>query len=379
MDGINIINVHIVNVMREIRKRLTSARAVQWRRRLIGLTTTVLVLELLATGSVAAGPTFVGATTVAAASSHRLHLPFVVVGATSTAPVTAPVPATTASSRRPYAANSPWNTPIGPNPAYDPQSARYLSALAGSFGSDPTQYTYPVYEIASNTPLRTIKLSGTFSNVTDNGTGLTNLKAPALQIPIPAGARPARGGDAQFIIWNRETGDEWGFWKVIVNADGTYAATNGYHYNTNWSGVPPKGFISRGAGVPYLTGLIRPWEIAQGRIDHAIAFAYDYPTPEYVYPATKSDGSGSYPDMPEGTRLQLDPSLTNADFDRWGLSPTGKIIARALQEYGMIIIDKSGHPKIYAEYEATADWNGTLSASTISKIPYAAFHVIKIQ
>ena len=52
--------------------------------------------------------------------------------------------------------------------------------------------------------------------------------------------------------------------------------------------------------MPYLTGLIRPWEIAQGHIDHAIAFTYNYPTAAYVYPATKSDSRGSFPDMPEG-------------------------------------------------------------------------------
>src|SRR3954452_14353082 len=96
----------------------------------------------------------------------------------------------------------------------------------------------------------------------------------ALQIPIPAGAQVAEGGDSQIIIWivRRATS---GGWKAAPNADGTWTVTNGYYYNTQLNGVPLSGFGSRGAGAPYLTGLIRRCEIAHGHIEHAIAFAYD--------------------------------------------------------------------------------------------------------
>lgn len=198
-------------------------------------------------------------------------------------------------------------------------------------------------------------------------------------VPIPNGVSPAAGGDAQIVFWNQQTGDEWGFNSVVVNSDGSLNVKNGYHYNTNWDGSPPDTFGSRGAGVPYLTGLIRPCEIAQGHIDHAIAFAYDYPTNQFIYPATKSDGSGSYPpDMPEGARLQLNPALTDTQIQGWGCIGSCLIIAKALQKYGMIIIDKSGHPKIYAEYEGTAHWNGVVRASTPGTIPYNQFRVLKI-
>jgi hypothetical protein len=296
--------------------------------------------------------------------------------ATVAAPTATPAPTTSSTGcQRPYANNSPWNIKIGTSPTYAATSTYNITALGGTFGSDPTQYTMPVYEVSSSTPLRTVNFSGTFSNVTNNGTTLTNLKG-SVQVPIPAGAAPAAGSDSQIVIWNRQTGDEWGFWKAMPNSDGTWSATNGYHYNTQWSGVPPTHFASRGAGVPYLTGLIRPCEIAQGRINHAIAFAYDYHTSQFVYPATKSDGSGSGPDMPEGARLQLDPNLGDAQIQAWGCKGSCLIIAHALQEYGMIIIDKSGHPKIYAEYDGTAHWNGVVTAKTVSTIPYSAFKVL---
>ena len=279
--------------------------------------------------------------------------------------------------RRPYSDDSPWNLKIGPNPVYDIHSKTFVSHLNGVFGSDATQFTFPVYEVTENTTLNTVKLSGTFSNVTDEGTRVIRKKRINVRIPIPRNVTPAKGTDAQIIIWNPKTGDEWGFWRVKKFGN-SWKAVNGYHYNTKWSGVPPIGFLSRGAGVPYLAGLIRPWEIEQGHIDHAIAFGLNYPNMLSVYPATKSDGESILRGLPMGARLQLEPSLTDRDFDRWGLDRTGKIIARALQEYGMIVVDGSGHPKIYAEYQGTAKWNGILHKNTVRKIPFNAFRVLSL-
>jgi len=43
----------------------------------------------------------------------------------------------------------------------------------------------------------------------------------------------------------------------------------------------------------------------------------------------------------------------------------------------MIVIDVAGHPKVYAEYEGTAHWNGVIANKTVSKIPYSAFKVLQ--
>ncbi len=284
-----------------------------------------------------------------------------------------PIRAQTSSCTPPYAATSPWNQKIPANAQIDAKNAQYVSTLSGIFGSDPTQFTMPVYRVSSSTPLKTITVSGVYSNVTNNGTTLTKTNG-AISVPVPSGAKQAAGSDSQIILWNQQTGDEWGFWKASINADGSGIATNGYHYNTNWSGVPPSGFGSRGAGVPYLTGLIMPCEITQGHIDHAIAFAYQNVSSTFVYPATKSDGSGS--GFPEGTRLQLDPSISTATIQGWGCTGACLTIAKALQQYGMITIDFAGHPKIYAEYEGTAKWNGVINANTVKMIPYSAFKVL---
>lgn len=282
---------------------------------------------------------------------------------------------------RPYSTASPWNTPIDAHPVYHRRSAEFVARIRGPLTSDPTQYSYPVYPVAADTPLQTVRVSGVFSNVSDER-ALTVQRAGTVRLPIPDGATAAAGSDAQMILVNRATGDEWGAWR-LRRTGGGWKITNGYHYNIRWSGVPPrapngKPFGSRGAGVPYFAGLVRPCELARGRIDHALAFAYRAPAPSHVYPATKSDGVGIEGlDVPEGTRLQLDSTLSVAQIKAYGCEGPCLTIARALQEYGMFTIDNSGRSKIMLEYETTARWNGFVDAKTVSPIPVSAFKVIK--
>ena len=322
------------------------------------------------------------------------RLPFSLGQVTTTALPSDASASTTAAinCERPYSDDSPWNAKLGPQPRYHPRSQQLITALEGHFGSNPNTYTYPVYTVTNATPVQTFFFSGIFSNVTEDGTKLELRKGGGrVEVPIPLGALPSRGGDAQIIIINTETGDEWAFWQARPLGRAAWQAVNGYHYNIRWSGVPPAGFASRGAKVPYLAGLIRKCEIERGYIDHAIAFAYDYPCsrqtcaqqgfPYFVYPARGSDGKGTYRyDFPEGTRLQLDPNASEQDLQRWcGSDRACRIIVKALQEYGMITIDNSGHPKIYPEYSGTAQWGTLLTDKTPSRIPYSAFRVLDFE
>ena len=280
-----------------------------------------------------------------------------------------------APPRRPYTDDSPWNLPIGRNPVYDRHSEELVASLSGAFGCDPTQYAYTVYDAAAPVP---VQLSGVYSDVTDEGTRLAIRKRLAVMAPLPPSAVASSGRDAQIVVVDPASGDEWGFWRFARSPEGVLTARNGYHYNIRWCGVPPIGFNSRGAGVPYLAGLVRPAEIRRARIEHALAFGCVRPSALFVFPATKSDGTGAFPALPEGARLQLDPALTDRDFDEWGLDGTGKTIARALQEYGMVLVDGSGHTKIYVEDDHTARWGDLLHADTVKPIPYSAFRVLSL-
>jgi hypothetical protein len=304
---------------------------------------------------------------------------------TAAPPVAAPALGLNA---RPYGAGSAWNTPIAGGAVADPNSAQMIAGLGqhngGSITSDPEQYTFPVYFADAATPRYEVPCRVyRCTLVSAAGTSSTDVLHG---VPIPAGARPSAGSDAQMIIIDPSTGTEWDVWQASFDGAG-WSVSNGSVYNIYWDGMPSR-YGSRGAGVPYYAGLVRPWEIAVGRIDHALAFGYPAAASgRCVWPASKTDGStGGDSAIPEGARLQLDPNLTDADFAAMGLDRTGHIIARALQQYGMILIDVSGRPKIYAENLVVnpaagfswADPAIALSSTTISAIPHTAFRVLDL-
>jgi len=302
------------------------------------------------------------------------------VGVDRATPVEAPVTAAR-SCRRPYKASSPWNTPIAASAKYAPRTKAHVARLGDVLTSDPTQYTYPVYKVGPRTKRQVVQVNGVFSNVTSGGRRLRLERRGTVRLPIPPGARAAAGSDSQIVLVDSTTGDEWGAWQLAREGSG-WSIENGYHYNVRWSGVAPRdpsgvAFGSRGAGVPYYAGLVRRCEIERGRIDHALAFAYTSPHRDHVFPATKSDGPSTNPaDLPEGTRLRLDPRLTAAALRSRGCDRQCLIIAEALKKYGMYLIDVSGRPKVMLEYEGTAKWRGLVDANTVSPIPLSALKVL---
>lgn len=287
-------------------------------------------------------------------------------------------------ARIPYDGTSAWNTPIPSNPTVHPDSAKFIAAVSDNnkpLSSDVDQYTIPVYIYYDSTPRVSVKLSGYFSAYDNGDNSRVGFGfAPTITgVPIPANAEAGAGTDGQIVLWDPISGTEWAFWRFGKDASGNYIATNGYRYHTTagYFGRFADGKAGRGAGTTYFSGLVRRWELDKGRIDHALSFAYQYPSKEFVYPASKSDGLGvTGVDMPEGSRLQLNPALTDADFDRWGLGREAKIIARALQRYGMYAIDNSGSSKIYLEDRKTAGWGNSVHRDMLKNIPWSEFRVV---
>lgn len=140
----------------------------------------------------------------------------------------------------------------------------------------------------------------------------------------------------------------------------------------------------RGSGFPIIAGLIRPEEVAAGEIRHALVFTFEN-NREYLHipPAARTDGQFSGTQYPiEGMRFQLNPNLTEADFDSWGLSEYGKILARCLQQYGMYNGDNGGSMALEIQ---TIDPNDNQGAwdqqfpgfyDVIKKIPVNQFRII---
>lgn len=282
---------------------------------------------------------------------------------------------------RPYTDDSPWNTPIGDAPVYAPDSARRIAQINGELTSDPTQFTYPVYNAATGRRATRVKIFQALSQIRDGGASLLNEKRGTLAIPLPKGAK-ASAETGQLIVVDQKTGREWGVFGLERTRKG-WTGLFGYRFSTRTDGIPAIGADGAGlasrAGASYLAGLIRACEIAKGSIDHALALAYDSPSMAYITPLRGTNGSDGRPAaLPIGARVQLDPALTEADLAAAGCKNSCLTVARALQTYGAFVVGRSGRPKLYVEHNLTAKWKKTMRASTVSSIPVESLRALDL-
>ena len=271
-----------------------------------------------------------------------------------------PIGAEAASSsdgkRRPYGPNAPWNVPVeGLRLHADAQT--FVDRLWSKSSADPghfnlsfEDYTYAVYHVWDATGLYPIEV--------DWKTAIDGQK-----IPWNPDWRAPPGSDAQIILLDPDKGIEWNLWQVWFD-NGVVRATNGNQvpgdYWTREVGYP----YSRGAGIPYLAMLVRPWEIEQGRIEHALSMVIRNTDGDtFVAPATKLEHPGRYSGgIPEGMRFALD--VTDEQIEDWvdalpsELSQTtrraARTIARALREYGWFITDTGDNAHLQFESVVSA-------------------------
>ena len=131
-------------------------------------------------------------------------------------------------------------------------------------------------------------------------------------------------------------------------------------------------------------GIVRPEEIAQGHIDHALFFASPYTRAgDIACPATHTDGWASDPAaIPEGARIQLDPSF---DIDGQDWPPWEKVIGHALQSYGAYLGDSGGSVAFSAEPNLDRGYDAWSLAGVpapdpfLTNLPWSSFRVLQLQ
>lgn len=98
----------------------------------------------------------------------------------------------------------------------------------------------------------------------------------------------------------------------------------------------PKGRTSAdAAGLPIFPGLARYDEVSAGSINHALRFTASKTQKAYIAPATHFASSSTDPNLPPmGLRLRL-----KKNYDISKLTGQAKVVAQALQKYGMILAD----------------------------------------
>jgi hypothetical protein len=263
-------------------------------------------------------------------------------------------------------------------------------ASNGWVGSDTSQYAPNIYLVSNDTPLvRVQMLEYRFRDAIDDLEIRYGEPGGTVWMPLPTDARPAPGTDAQLAMVNLDSGEEWGIIYGAVDGLGGWSAGGTYRYHVENSGIPPKGFAQRGAGIGQLAGVVRPCEVERGYIDHALTLAYNYPCapivceanswPAVIPPFTKTDGKGlSKYDIPEGARIIIRPEISLVEIENACNDVRGCIVwVLSMQQYGGFLVDNSGHPKTYAEGDATGHWHPTVwSPDMLRNLPKEWFAVI---
>jgi RTX calcium-binding nonapeptide repeat (4 copies) len=304
---------------------------------------------------------------------------------------------------RPYQADSPWNTPIGPDPEIDPNSNAIVAYSLVPFQSYPhltrsaswglgLAYANPSsrnYVIGCTLYACTRRVEARIPAYATPNAGsdgkLTIIEDPSTPaICVPTTQDPCHSGTegTELDMWQgaHDTAtDTWSAsWRGVTDVDGWgFMCMPGEHCNG-----------PNAAGNTGLAGVIRPEEIAQGHIDHALQLSgvSGHVRANFVAcPATHWDGTSSDPRaIPQGARIQLDPRF---DVDAQPWLEWKKVIARALQEYGAIIDEGgSGSLGIMAEsnvnrgYDAwrRAGMRTTTGSRSLSALPWDRIRVLKI-
>ena len=176
----------------------------------------------------------------------------------------------------------------------------------------------------------------------------------SFEVPIPLGTKVAPGSDGHLVVLDPSTGMAFGLWQAKYDAvSDTWSASWGGMAALDGDGIDQSGGATA-SGLSRYAGVVTAAEFSAAvatntGLDHALFFSTDIAGPGFVSPARSSDGSnqaGVAIPMPEGYRVQLDPSL---DIDAIaGITPAEKVIAKTLQTYGAYAGDKGGARMAFA-------------------------------
>jgi hypothetical protein len=267
-------------------------------------------------------------------------------GAAGAAVTTVERPATASETADRMPANSPivggctvfpsdnaWNQDVS-QASLHPNSAAIIATIQGNggtrlhpdFGENP-EYGIPFVVVPGDQPLVPITYTA-YGDESDRG-----------PFPVPVDA-PVEGGDGStgdrhVLVLRADTCDLFELYRAFRSTNG-WRADSGARFDLRSNALRPLGWTSAdAAGLPILPGLVRYEEVATGEIEHAIRVTFSKTRRGYVLPAThfaSSDDNTNLPPM--GMRLRLE-----ASFDTSQLAGQARVIAVAMQRYGLIVAD----------------------------------------
>jgi hypothetical protein len=193
---------------------------------------------------------------------------------------------------------------------------------------------------------------------------------------IEGGTPESCDGDCHFLVVQSGTCELFEGYACAYAGGWTCGGGAKWNLEANSYGQRPKGWTSAdAAGLAIMPGLVRVDEVRAGAIDHAIRFTVACTRPNFVTPATHQAVPDSCdpndPDSPPmGLRVRLNPSR----FDISQLSPSARVVAVAMQKYGMILADNGSN--FYFQGEDDPRWTEE-DVEPLKTIPASAFDAIK--
>ncbi len=265
-----------------------------------------------------------------------------------------------------FPADNPWNQRIDQAPVAS-NSAAIMNSIISTYGngrlhpdfgqdyqnSDPL-YGIPYNVVHGNSVAKVHVVIDAYASESD-----------LEDAPIPANAvlegdlqnGPTVGvsnrGDSHLIVWDEDNNIAYEFYhasRPSENSDGHWHADAEAVWNMKTDTFRTLGWTSAdAAGLPILPGLVRPDEGlptsqgGQGAIDHAIRFTLQNSVilDQFLYPASHIANSGNNNaaiQPPMGARFRLKASVNIST-----LNPESQIIAKAMQDYGMIVADNGSN------------------------------------
>jgi hypothetical protein len=219
-----------------------------------------------------------------------------------------------------FAINRPvTGLPVAPNSAAIIASIGLEGGIHPDFG---TIYGIPFDRVGRHTPRS--KVSFDYSDESDH-----------VRYPIPGNVHIEGGGDRHALLLDKRRCRLYELY-ALERSGSSWHAGSGATWNLRSKKLRPKGWTSAdAAGLPIYPLLARYGEAKRGAIRHALRVTVQQTRSAYVYPARHFASDSNDPNLPRmGERLRL-----KASFDVSQLHGQARVVAAAMQKYGLIVAD----------------------------------------
>jgi hypothetical protein len=323
-------------------------------------------------------------TTLAPATTTTLAPP-----TSTTGPPIGPTVGPTTPSAAPLPANVPpaslspgslFNDDVQ-NWPLDVDSAEYSGDLVADYEANYGAVgvnTMPIYEVPENQPEATISIASGCNNFTvQTGT----------EVPIPPYVALNGSSDSPLVIYQPSTGSEWEFWQAKQLSARNYSACWGGKLSLATSeGVFPSPYGLSATGISYLDTTITEADVESGSIDHAIAVILPHCN-YFVFPADRTDCGSDSGQPAEGQWFRFAPGTTCSPAQC--STPFAQMVFKAIQTYGMVVVDQGGAVMIEAEQQSdwgaegnpgtdpiTASWDGLPEFQVVANLPWPSLQAV---